>query len=87
MNEFEDLPLFRPTDPRLHPDEKPRLSAQCQKILDRLRQGSATNKELAFISLKYTGRISDLRAAGYVIEVIHRDHKTGLTFYQLRSEP
>lgn len=38
-----------------------RLSKQCEKILHRLRQGPATNFELAQIALKYTGRIDEIR--------------------------
>ena len=38
-----------------------RRKSQYQKILNRLRHGPATNKELALLSLKYTSRISDLR--------------------------
>lgn len=40
----------------------PRLTGQNAAILARLRQGPATNRELAEISLKYTSRISDVRA-------------------------
>lgn len=65
--------------------ETPRLSNQCRLILDRLREGNATNRELSQISLKYTGRVSDLRAAGYVIEVIARSHETGLNVYALKE--
>ena len=72
-----------PRDPSVTPEEAPRLSRQCRDILMRLRQGTATNSELAGIALKYTGRISDLRAAGCVIDVIHRDHATGLVMYKL----
>lgn len=64
--------------------ESPRLSRQCRLILDRLRAGNATNRELSAISLKYTGRVSDLRAAGYKIEVIGRNHDTGLNVYALK---
>ncbi len=69
--------------------EAKRLGGQCAAILARLREGPATNRELANISLKYTGRLSDLRAAGYVIECVKQDHETGLTFYKLveRTNP
>ena len=66
--------------------EKPRLQSQCEKILERLRQGPATNDELCAISRKYTGRISDLRAAGHKITLFSRDRSTGLTVYQLEKE-
>ena len=63
--------------------EKKRISKQCALILARLREGPATNRELSEISLKYTSRISDLRNSGYVIEVVSRDHATGLVVYRL----
>lgn len=72
------------------PDEaKPRLRGQCLAVLDRLRQGPATNRELAAISLKYTGRISDLRKAGHAIPPPVEDPVTGLATYRLldRGEP
>lgn len=66
--------------------EKPRLQSQCEKILERLRQGPATNDELCAISRKYTGRISDLRAAGHKITLFSRDRASGVTVYQLEKE-
>jgi hypothetical protein len=63
--------------------EEPRLQSQCGKILERLRRGPATNAELAEISLKYTGRISDLRQSGHNIVVSERDRATGVTTYRL----
>lgn len=66
------------------PDEaKPRLRGQCLAVLERLRQGPATNRELAAISLKYTGRISDLRKAGHAIPPPVEDPVTGLATYRL----
>jgi hypothetical protein len=67
--------------------EEPRLSAQCRAILAKLKEGPATNKELAAISLKYTGRISDLRQSGIEVDVASRDRKTGVTVYKLREKP
>jgi len=61
-----------------------RLNSQAQRILELLRQGPATNHELADISLKYTSRVSDLRKAGYVIEMVAHDFHTGKTVYELR---
>lgn len=81
--EFDDLPLFQPCDHNVTSEEAPRLSKQCAAILTRLQQGPATNRELAEMSLKYTSRISDLRAAGYEVEVTSRDHATGLNIYEL----
>ena len=70
-------------DPRVDPIEKPRLTRQCQEILDVLRRGDATNKRLSEISLKYTSRISDLRQSGYPVYVVSRDHHTGIVWYSL----
>ena len=63
-----------------------RLSRQCQAILDRLRQGPATNRELAGLCLKYTSRVSDLRKAGYDVQVVRHDRATGQTWYAWRRE-
>lgn len=63
--------------------ERRRLSAQCALILGRLQRGPVSNKELAGISLKYTGRISDLRQKGHDVRVIWRDRVTGESLYAL----
>lgn len=83
----ESMPALPPlrVNASVHLAEAPRLSNQCRLILERLRAGNATNRELSQISLKYTGRVSDLRAAGYVIEVIERSHETGLNVYALKE--
>ena len=74
-------------DPRIHPDEKPRLETQARKILAALMAGPKTNKDLAAMSLKYTGRISDLRKSGFDIRVTKRDRVTGTTTYELFEIP
>jgi hypothetical protein len=68
----------------LSPPETRRLSRQCQTILDLLRSGRVTNTELAKVSLKYTSRLSDLRAAGHDVRVVTQDRRTGVTVYELR---
>lgn len=75
---------LQPCDPHVDKRERPRLSKQCRQILWRLEQGPATNVELASIALKYTSRLSDLRAAGYDVQVVERDHRTGVVRYALR---
>jgi hypothetical protein len=65
--------------------EAPRLNGQCLQILERLKHGRASNRELAAISLKYTSRVSDLRKAGHVVKLVERDRATGLTFYELQT--
>ena len=64
-------------------EDRPRLSRQCEAILALLRQQSRTNRELADVALKYTSRLSDLRAAGYVIDCERIGE--GLTRYTLRN--
>lgn len=59
-----------------------RLSTQCQAILELLRQGPASSSELATISLKYSGRVSDLRKKGHHITAT-RDG--GLWWYTLEG--
>ena len=62
--------------------DRARLSAQCQRILARLQQGSATRRELTQIALNATARLSELRMAGYDVQVVER-HPSGLTVYAL----
>lgn len=69
MNEQLTFPIhgmaYAPHVIRPHfcqPPDAGRLAGQNQAILERLRRGPATNKELAAISLKYTSRISEVRA-------------------------
>jgi hypothetical protein len=57
-----------PSDPHVATGDTKRLTGQNASILAVLQAGSATNVMLARISLKYTSRISDLRAAGYRIK-------------------
>lgn len=84
----ETIPALPPlsVNTSVHLAEAPRLSKQCAAILERLKRGAATNRELAEIALKYTGRLSDLRAAGYKIIVVQRDHASGLNTYRLVEE-
>lgn len=81
----ETMPALPPirVNASVHAAEAPRLSRQCRLILERLRVGAATNRELSELSLKYTGRISELRQAGYDVRVIQRDHESGLNTYRL----
>lgn len=65
----------------------PRLSGQCSRILERLRAGTVSNKELSAIALKYTSRISDLRAVGYKISKRRDNQVIGQVIYQLDLEP
>lgn len=78
---FAAKPL-RPIMPSRAPAaDRARLSDQCERILDRLRRGNATNGQLAEIALNYRARVSELRAAGYTI--ICSRSRTGLGWYRL----
>lgn len=81
----------RPPEVLLNPSvddvDLPRLSRQCQRILQRLLNRflpPPSNKELSAIALKYTGRLSEIRQAlqqvGWNVVVIER-RKNGLNFY------
>lgn len=63
------------------PADVARLTGHNLEILNLLKLRPATNRELATISLKYTGRISDLRRAGY--EIVNQRLDGGLTRYTL----
>lgn len=60
--------------------------SQNYRILERLREGPATNAELVKYALNYTGRISEIRARvnAQGLDVIARDLKRGgLTEYRI----
>lgn len=70
------------------PGERRRLSEQCRQILAFLRQRGAAgcwNDELARIALKYTGRISEIRGAGFEVEIHER--KGPRRRYVLTADP
>lgn len=69
------------------PVERKRLQRQCLDILALLRQRDAWNFELAEIARKYTGRLSEIRAAGYVVSIVEHDRKSGRCLYRLVNEP
>jgi len=75
-----------PSDPKVTPQEAPRLSRQSQAVLDFLRGGGAWNHELAHIAIRYSARIHDLRRAGYVIRIVERNHENGAVRYRLEGE-
>lgn len=66
-NDFDQTPNFHPVDPHVAASDIPRLSAQSAAILDRLKQGPATNFELSRIALRYSARIHDLKKAGFKV--------------------
>lgn len=76
-------PLLQPRDRNTRPQDAPRLTGQNAAILERLKRGPATNQELVDYSLKYTSRISDLRAKGYRISCERGEG--GLNTYTLET--
>lgn len=83
---FDDLlnaPPICISRPKSLAADSPRLNAQCQAILERLRKGRASNQELSSMALNYTARISELRNAGYLIPCVDRNRETGLSWYEL----
>ena len=78
---FDVVHQLHPRDPSVAAADRPRLSGQNAAILARLRTGPETNLTLAKISLKYTSRISDLRAAGHNITCQRLGG--GVTLYRL----
>jgi hypothetical protein len=72
-----------PTDPHVVADDEQRLTGQNRTILYMLRQRPHTNDELSEIALKYSSRISDLRAAGYTITATRQ--KGGVFIYTLEE--
>lgn len=55
------------------------------RILSRLRQGPATNKQLAKISLRFGARLKELRDSGVPIVTTY-DGKPGRYSYHLKPE-
>lgn len=74
-------------DPNLPKQSISRVSKQALKVLEMLRSGPKTNRELLDVAIRYGSRIHDLRKAGYDIKIVADDSQTGLTTYQLMGEP
>jgi hypothetical protein len=71
---------------QFNPSERTRLNRQCATILEAFKAAPLhrlTNFQLVTICIRYSARIHELRKAGYTIEIISRDHKTGLSAYEL----
>jgi len=65
---FDSPRTIPPRDPNATATDRPRLTGQNARLLAMLEQGPTTNREMMLAGLlKYTSRISDLRAAGYRI--------------------
>lgn len=77
------------SDPNVHAEERARLSQQSRQILAAFlaaADGKVGSEKLTEIAQRFGARIHDLRQAGYVIDIVERDRKSGLTVYQLSKE-
>ncbi len=70
-----------PVNVTVEKQDRKRLAGQNLAVYERLLRGPATNVELAGISLKYTSRISDVRAAGHRIDCERR--ADGISVYTM----
>ena len=87
MTQLSLLPLCPPARPETPvTQELSRRSRNAQRVLERLRIGPATTRELVDVGgLRAPGRVHELRQQGYEIAV---DHKAGGLFvYTLVREP
>lgn len=64
-------------------DREGRRTRTLDRVLDRLRQGPATNLELASITPRYGARVYDARQLGHRIHVHHLDG--GRVLYTLQE--
>lgn len=93
MMRFDDMPLSKNDHPESsHESEADlkqsgRLNRHCQAILELFEGGAeVTNIQMAEISKNHTARISNLRAAGYAIDITRRDRKSGVCWYRLKKQ-
>jgi hypothetical protein len=83
MSGLFDSLAYPPRDPLVCDVEAVRLSNQTERIVERLREGPATARQLLAIALNYRARISDARKAGYDVRLVKRDYESGKTQYAL----
>ncbi len=69
------------TKPNIVVANRRRLSSQNKQILERLKRGPATNRELNRIVFRYSARIFELRGHGY--DITTTQVKRGLWTYKL----
>lgn len=62
------------------------MATQADRILERLKRGPATNRELNGIAFRYSARIHELRRDGYDITWSPVKGKPSLTMYRLNME-
>lgn len=68
------------------PTQGKRLTRQQAAILERLKQGPATNMELIPISTRFSSRIHELRKVGWLIDTDYLNKANGLTQYTLKGK-
>lgn len=64
--------------------ELERRKSQTKRILDRIKQGNATNVDLARIGTRYTERVRELRAEGNIILAVYE--RPGLWRYVFKGQ-
>lgn len=62
------------------------MMTQADRILERLKKGPATNRELNQIGFRYSVRIHELRRDGYDITWSPVEGKPNLIIYRLNTE-
>lgn len=75
-----------PRDPHAHPDSHPRLSRQAAEILAAFKAAPLHRldcAQLMTIAQRFGARLYDIRKAGYRIDLVAHDKKTGHTVYEL----
>ena len=64
QTDFLDDPKVWQANKTVLPSDLPRISEQARKILERLKDGPATNIELQEIALRYSARLHELKKCG-----------------------
>jgi hypothetical protein len=85
--DWQPAPLRLPLEPER---DRRRLKGAVLRVLERLRQGPATNLELAdprVGGLRAAARVHDLKRAGFAITSQHQAGEGPLWLYTLVSEP
>ena len=79
------------TDPEIPKDAKPRLNSQNQRVLARLKTGSATNTQLEKVSgsKRVNSRVADVRrylkkTTGQTVTTSVIDSKAGIYRYEIK---
>ena len=79
---FFDTPKPTPAiEPNIEVAHRSRLSGQNKQVIERLKRGPATNRELNEIVFRYSARIFELRGHGY--DITTTQVKAGLWRYEL----